>query len=240
MNINVLSIIALVIGLAGFVIALYVIITSSGRFNAIEKNTQNNIDAVNSKINKIQSNTDTNANSLSRGPQGIRGPVGPAGPPGGYYSASGPLINMNNKKVGTPTFGKGEPSIVYLDEKHYSPVQYWFLENKSNGNVVVKNKYTDYCLTANNLGDIYSDICNDSNQSQQFKWGKNMQLMSTQFTNQCIGTKTFSRTNTNSNNNYNFTDLTAKPNSNIGNVEKLSLEACSSSLNPKQTWYVGQ
>ena len=38
---------------------------------------------------------------------------------------------------------------------------------------------------------------------------------------------------------YNYDNLNTIPGSNSGNVEKLKMELCSASLNPKQTWYVG-
>jgi len=148
------------------------------------------------------------------------------------------MINMATKKVCTPTYGKGFSSIVYLDEKHYSPIQYWYLENQSNGTVKVKNKFTNKCLATNNLGDVYNEDCSNNN-NQNFTWGPTMQLASSGFPNQCVSIHEFTRNQNNSNNSYNIATLEAVPNSNVGNVLKLKLEPCSASLNPRQTWYVG-
>lgn len=190
-------------------------------------------DALNSKV--AQSSPIPGSN---RGPQGVRGPVGPPGPPGGYYSASGSLMNMGHKKIATPTFGKGLPALVYLDEKHYSPIQYWYLENNQGGGVKIKNKFTDYCLTVNSTKDVFSDICDNNNANQNFSWDKNMQLRSLALTNHCIDIAPWTRSGVD-NPSFNYDNLNTVPGSNSGNVEKLKMELCSASLNPKQTWYVG-
>jgi len=211
------------------------------KFNRMNEQAQENTRKQNSSIDELSRKLQTMGTSggASRGPQGVRGPPGPQGVPGGFYSASGPILNMATKKVGTPTFGNGFASIVYLDDKRYSPIQYWYLENQSNGTVKVKNKFTAKCLTANNLGDVYSDNCSSDNNSQNFTWGPSMQLSSSSFPNQCVSIQQFERNNNNSNDSYNYDNLQAKPRSNTGTVQKMKLEACSSSLNPNQTWYIG-
>lgn len=209
-------------------------------FKAQQIDTNNNdFDARLKKLEEIKLNSGAAGSALARGPQGVRGPAGPQGPAGGFYTASGPLINMSNKKVATPTSGKGGPSIVYLDDKHYSPIQYWFLENNTDGTVKVRNKFTDYCLTVNNLGDVFSDVCDKTNPNQNFNWQRNMQLSTPSFANQCVAISDFTRSNY-ENNNYNYESLKAENKQATGVAQKLKLEACSASLNPKQTWYVGQ
>jgi len=236
--------IAMGIGVIALVIAFVVMgiaISGQNRLKINEETDDRRSLVVDNRLAKLESlKLDSPNATMARGPPGIRGPQGPAGPPGGFYTASGPLINMSNKKVGTPTFGSAEASIIYLDDKNYSPIQYWFLENQKGGGVKIRNKFSDLCLTANSLGDIYSETCSDTNNNQLFNWGRNMQFQSQSFANQCIGLQDFTRSNSNSNNSYNYNNLEVAPNTNVGTVQKLKLEACSASLNPKQTWYVGQ
>jgi pSer/pThr/pTyr-binding forkhead associated (FHA) protein len=49
----------------------------------------------------------------------------------------------------------------------------------------------------------------------------------------------FSRNSGNSTNNLDPTTGQALSNTNNGNVSRVALDACSSSLNPNQTWFVG-
>lgn len=234
--------IAIIIAVIGLVLGIMslAMMTPKAEYKILNEREFNFEDFARKELAKYANLGDIKGGSMARGPQGVRGPQGPAGPPGGFYSASGPLINMANKKVGTPTFGKGIYSIVYLDDKHYSPIQYWFLENNKDGTVKVRNKYTDQCLTASNLGDVYSDPCRDNDNNQNFKWNSSMQLASQGFANQCISVQDYARNTNNSTNSYNYETLQAQPNSNVGTVQKMKLEACSASLNPKQTWYIGQ
>lgn len=239
---DIFLIISLILGITAVIITIVIVSISATNFTKYDAYMEQ--DLRESKINKrmievLQGKVmNLPAGNIARGPQGVRGPQGPMGPPGGYYTASGPLINMSNGKVGTPTFGKGEPSILYLDEKRYSPIQYWYLENQDGGKIRVRNKFTDMCLTANQLGDAYSDVCTANNNNQLFTWGPSMQLMSSGFNNKCVSVAPFQRDST-TNTSYDYATLQAKQNSNVGNVDKLKLETCSTSLNPKQTWYIG-
>jgi len=239
--------IAIGIGILGAIVGVIAIILVSLKMTEVNtlKASLNQLkvaeDVLRTKYETLNSRIASSPQALpgsTLGPQGPRGPLGPQGPPGGTYAGAGPLVNMSNKKLCTPTYGKGLPALVYMDDKHYSPIQYWFLQNNPNGTVAVKNKYTDYCLTANNLGDIYSDVCNSSDANQQFTWSKSMQLSSSGFNNKCISLSDWNRTNAD-NPSFNYSNLEAKNGSNSGNVQKLKLEACSASLNPKQTWYIG-
>jgi len=222
-----------------FIIAFSIAITLLiGKYSSLKTKMQRDNQENKKLFEEILSNSDTSVASTKIGPQGPAGPQGPSGPPGGFFTAAGPMICMANKQVATPTFGTKEASIVYLDDKHFSPIQYWFLVSNSNGSVSVKNKYTEKCLTTNQLGDIYSDDCSMNN-SQQFNWGKNMQLSSLMNSGQCVTIEDYSRNANNSNNSFNLNTLSVAPGTNNGNVQRLKLSACSSSLNPNQTWYIG-
>lgn len=178
-------------------------------------------------------------NTGTRGLQGPRGPVGPQGPPGMSYSAAGQLLNMATKTVATPTAGKGLESIVYLDNKNNSPLQYWFLENNPDGTVSVKNKYSERCLNTDGGGHVFSDICDNKDNTQKFIWNSQMQLVSRGQNGKCMTIQEFSR---NSGNSQNSLDpLTGKPleNTNNGNVKKILLDTCSNSISPNQTWFIG-
>lgn len=178
-------------------------------------------------------------NTGTRGLQGPRGPVGPQGPPGMSYSAAGQLLNMATKTVATPTAGKGLESIVYLDNKNNSPLQYWFLENNPDGTVSVKNKYSERCLNTDGGGHVFSDICDKDDNTQKFIWNSQMQLVSRGQNGKCMTIQDFSRNTGNSTNNLDPTTGQALSNTNNGNVKRVALDTCSSSINPNQTWFVG-
>ena len=217
------------------VIGLFIMMGSvKGNHYKIVKTVQSNTD----NLNKLYSANNTDAANIKRGPQGVQGVQGPEGRTGGVHAAAGPLMNVGEKKVATPTYGTGESAIVYLDEKQYTPVQYWTLKNNDNGSVSVVNKLTGNCLDTNNLGDVFSSPCNN-NQSQQFMWSPNMQLSSLGQQNKCISMANYGRTAANSNNNYNLQTLQVQRGTNNGNVKRLQLDSCSSSFNPNQTWFVG-
>ena len=220
------------------IVLITVIIILFGKQNNIQKEISKNNQTYLDQFNSLNSKTSVENNLLKMGPQGTQGPQGPQGPPGGTFMASGPIMSMASKKVVTPTFGVNIQAIAYLDDKQYSPIQYWYLENNPNGTVQIKNKFTQKCLNTNNLGDVFNDNCNNQ-QSQQFMWGQNMQLASVGQQGKCITTDSFTRNDSNSTNSYNLSNLTVQNNSNTGTVSRLKLAPCSSSLNPNQTWYVG-
>jgi len=236
-----LPIIAVVLLLFCTCISIYFIITNINNQNAVS-NLGNTTNELRTEIQQAKNDLTSQVQAgLASAKMGLPGPVGqqgPIGPPGGIFASAGPLMCMANQKVATPTFGKGEQSIVYLDTKKYSPIQFWYLENKTNGTVVVKNKFTGKCLTANDLGEIYSDTCTNQ-QNQQFYWNPDMKLSSISKPNYCIALQDFARTSSNSFNSYNFRTLDQANGSATGTVSRLKLDLCSSSLNPNQTWYVG-
>lgn len=233
------------IGLIIFgLMAIVAIIISSIALN--KENSNNNNNYVLKKDfddfkNSMHSTVSSQAQSLSmatRGLQGPRGPSGSQGPPGMSYSAAGQLLNMSTKTVATPTAGKGLQSIIYLDNKNNSPMQYWFLENNPDGSVSVKNKYSDRCLNTDSGNNVFSDVCRDDN-NQKFIWNSQMQLLSQGQNGKCMSIQDFSRNTGNSNNNLDPTTGQPVANTNNGNVKQIALDTCSSSLNPNQTWFVG-
>jgi hypothetical protein len=232
------------IGLIIFgLIAIIAIIVSS---IALNKGNSNNEDYVSKKdFNDFKDSMHTavssqamSLNTGTRGLQGPRGPSGSQGPPGMSYSAAGQLLNMSTKTVATPTAGKGLQSIIYLDNKNNSPMQYWFLENNPDGSVSVKNKYSDRCLNTDGGNNVFSDVCRNDN-NQKFIWNSQMQLLSQGQNGKCMSIQDFSRNTGNSTNNLDPTTGQALTNTNNGNVKRIALDTCSTSLNPNQTWFVG-
>ena len=208
--------------------------TSADAFNDLK----DKFDKFTESVGKVVSTQSQTLNSGTRGLQGPRGPSGPQGPPGMSYSAAGQLLNMAMKTVATPTAGKGLQSIIYLDNKNNSPMQYWFLENNLDGTVSVKNKYSDRCLNTDGGNNVFSDVCRDDN-NQKFVWNSQMQLLSKGQNGKCMSIQDFSRNTGNSTNNLDPTTGQPLANTNNGNVKKVGLDTCSSSLNPNQTWFVG-
>lgn len=223
-----------ILALIGFIIA----IKSDSKNKALSEEIITQQEFNKKQFNDIQSASEVSNANTKIGPQGVQGPIGPAGPPGGTNAGVGPLMCVGEKKIATPTYGKGESAIVYLDNKSYTPVQYWTLKNNPNGTVSIINKLTGLCLQNNNLGDVFSNPCNNSN-DQQFTWLSNMQLQSANLQNHCLAIEPYSRNSGNSNNSYNFQTLEQKKKSNNGTVNRLRLSPCSSSQNLNQTWWVG-
>lgn len=223
-----------ILGFVGF----FITIKHGGNNNSLQSQINTQEETINQIRNEIQSNNNISNASLKMGPQGVQGPIGPQGSPGGVYSGTGPLMCVGQKKVATPTYGVKESAIVYLDDKQHTPVQYWWMKNNDDGTVSIMNKFSGNCLTTNNLGDIFSDVCTN-NPNQKFNWRPNMQLASISQQNQCLGVENYSRNPNNSNNSYNLEDMTVKRGSNNGNVMRLSLKACSASQNLDQTWWIG-
>jgi hypothetical protein len=150
---------------------------------------------------------------------------------------------MATKTVATPTAGRGEQSIVYLDNKNYAPFQYWFLENNPNGNNVrVKNKLTNYCLKTDANNGVFSNICSGdfSDSDELFNWDTNMKLRSIGKNGKCMTIQqNFQRGAGVSNESLDPNTGSAVSGSNKDRVNKIGLEDCSSSINPNQTWFVG-
>ena len=180
------------------------------------------------------------ATNMKRGDQGPPGIQGPPGPTGGVHAGAGPLLCVGQKKVATPTVGTSQYSIIYLDDRRYTPIQYWTLRNNPDGTVSVVNKFTGNCMTTNNLGDVFSDTCRTPVPlTQKFNWGPNMQLSSADKQNFCVTVDNFDMNISNSNNKYDLNNMTEKKNSNSGSVNQLKLKSCSQSQNLDQTWWIG-
>jgi hypothetical protein len=234
-------VIVALIGITGIIIGFIAL----GKSNQSSEITQlkKDFDEFTTSVEKVIVSQAQSLNTGTRGLQGPRGPSGPQGPPGMDYSAAGQLLNMATKTVATPTAGQGEQSIVYLDNKNYAPFQFWFLENTPTKNGVrVKNKLTNFCLKTDDKNNVFSMPCSkdfgDSN--ELFNWNQNMQLKSIGQPEQCMTMQqNFIRGAGVSN--QSLDPLTTKPlpKSNQGNVNRIALETCSSSINPNQTWFVG-
>lgn len=233
---TIMLIIVALISICAGIISI-IAISKSGSSSEINK-LQKNFDEFTTSIQKVVASQAQSLNTGTRGFQGPRGPSGPQGPPGMSYSAAGQLLNMATKTVATPTAGKGLQSIVYLDNKNNSPVQYWFLENNPDGTVSVKNKYSNNCLNTDGGNNVFSDVCKNDN-TQKFVWNSQMQLVSNGQGGKCMTIQEFSRNTGNSTNNLDPMTGQALSNTNNGNVKRVALDTCSSSINPNQTWFVG-
>jgi hypothetical protein len=237
--ITILSIVTVIFGLIaiGAGIIGFIALNKSSSGSELEQ-LKKDFDEFTDSIQKVVVSQAQSLNTGTRGLQGPRGPSGPQGPPGMSYSAAGQLLNMATKTVATPTAGKGLQSIVYLDNKNNSPVQYWFMENNPDGTVSVKNKYSERCLNTDGGNNVFSDVCRNDN-TQKFVWNSQMQLVSSGQNGKCITIQEFTRNTGNSTNNLDPTTGQAMANTNNGNVKKIALDTCSSSINPNQTWFVG-
>jgi hypothetical protein len=238
--ITILIIATVILGLIAITagIIAFVALNKSNSSSDIQQ-LQKNMDEFQTSIEKVVVSQAQALNTGTRGLQGPRGPSGPQGPPGMSYSAAGQLLNMATKTVATPTAGKGQNSIVYLDGKNNSPLQYWFLENNPDGTVSVKNKYSERCLNTDGGGHVFSDICEKDDNKQKFIWNSQMQLVSRGQNGKCMTIQEFTRTTGNSTNSLDMTTGQPIANTNNGNVKKVALDTCSTSINPNQTWFVG-
>jgi hypothetical protein len=230
---------SILIAIAAGIIAFFALNKSSSSSDIDQ--LQKNMDEFQTSIENVVVSQAQALNSGTRGLQGPRGPSGPQGPPGMSYSAAGQLLNMATKTVATPTAGKGPNSIIYLDNKNNSPLQYWFLENNPDGSVRVKNKYSEKCLNSDGGNNVFSEICSKENNKmdEQFIWNSQMQLVSKSQNGKCMTIQEFTRTTENSTNSFDMTTGQPLANTNNGNVKKVALDTCSSSINPNQTWFVG-
>ena len=180
------------------------------------------------------------ATNMKRGDQGPPGIQGPPGPTGGVHAAAGPLLCVGQRKVATPTVGVSDASIIYLDDRRYTPIQYWTLRNNPDGTVSVVNKFTGNCMTTNNSKAVFSDKCkNPVPLNQKFNWGPNMQLSSADIQNFCVSVDSKYPMSNENMNKYDLDNMTEKPDSNKGVVSKLLLKQCGSTNDANQTWWVG-
>jgi hypothetical protein len=180
------------------------------------------------------------ATNMKRGDQGPPGIQGPPGPTGGVHAAAGPLLCVGQKKVATPTVGVSDASIIYLDDRRYTPIQYWTLRNNSDGTVSVVNKFTGNCMTTNNLNAVFSDTCKvPVPLNQKFNWKPNMQLSSVETPNFCVSVDSKFQMSNENMNRYDLDNMTEKSDSNKGTVSKLLLKKCEEVNDVNQTWWVG-
>ena len=225
-----------VLGLVGFIFQM----KSIGDMDRMEKNINNNTTTTTKQTSALRSQQEIAARNMKRGDQGPPGIQGPPGPTGGVHAGAGPLLCVGQKKVATPTVGTSPYSIIYLDNRRYTPIQYWTMKNNPDGTVSVVNKFTGNCMTTDNSDIVYSDPCKDpAPPNQKFIWKPNMQLSSSAKQNYCITVDNFDRNTSNSNNSFNLDDCTEKKESNNGTVTQLKLSQCSDSQNLDQTWWIG-
>ena len=117
----VLSIIGLMalLGLVAFSLQMIndgLVKTIDSRVKAVENK--------NVELSAKQSSADSiAATNMKRGDQGPPGIQGPPGPTGGVHAAAGPLLYVGQRKVATPTTGTSDASIIYLDDRRYTPIQ---------------------------------------------------------------------------------------------------------------------
>jgi len=225
-----------ILGLVAFSIQM----VNDGKMRAMKAQIAESEEKNMDNQNKANSANQIAANNMKRGDQGPPGIQGPPGPTGGVHAGAGPLLCVGQKKVATPTVGTSPYSIIYLDNRRYTPIQYWTMRNNPDGTVSVVNKFTGNCMTTDNLGTVYSDTCrNPVPMNQKFSWGPNMQLSSSAKQNYCVTVDNFSRNTSNSNNSFDLDNLTEKRDSNNGTVSQLKLSPCSASQNLDQTWWIG-
>jgi hypothetical protein len=226
------------LGITAFIIA----IINQGKVGSMDSTLSENKKKCDMDIQQSKSDAQLAATNMKRGSQGPPGIQGPPGPTGGVHAAAGPLLCVGQKKVATPVTGTSPFSIIYLDDRRYTPIQYWTLRNNPDRTVSVVNKFTGNCMTTGtNTKDVYSDRCaNPVPLTQKFNWGPNMQLSSVAQQTQCLSVQNnFAMTNSNSNNKFDLNNMTEKQNSNNGSVAQLKLMECSQSQNLDQTWWVG-
>ena len=217
-------------------------IKSNGEIDKMHTSLSNQTQTNSIESQKIKSDMQISAANMKRGSQGPPGIQGLPGSTGGIHAGVGPLLCVGKKQVATPTTGTSPFSIIYLDERRYTPIQYWTLRNNPDGSVSVVNKFTGNCMTSTtNTADIYSDRCaNPVPLTQKFNWGPNMQLSSVAQNTQCLSVQNdFAMTNSNSNNKFDLNNMTEKQSSNNGSVTQLKLMECSKSQNLDQTWWIG-
>lgn len=212
--------------------------------NGIVKKMDGRVTAVENKNVELtagQNSADSiAATNMKRGDQGPPGIQGPPGPTGGVHAAAGPLLCVGQKKVATPTVGVSDASIIYLDERRYTPIQYWTLRNNPDGTVSVVNKFTGNCMTTNSLNAVYSDTCKIPVPStQKFNWKPNMQLSSVDIPNFCVSVDSKFQMSNENMNRYNLDNMTEEGNTNKGTVSKLLLKKCEEVNDVNQTWWVG-
>ena len=225
------------LGLAAFAMQM----TSKGTLDQMNHKIATQAGETQKLSEKSTSADQIAATNMKRGDQGPPGIQGPPGPTGGVHAGAGPLLCVGQRKVATPTVGKSSVSIIYLDDRRYTPIQYWTMRNNPDGTVSVVNKFTGNCMTTNNLGEVFSDTCQTPVPlTQKFNWGPNMQLSSADRVGYCVAVNSdFKMNDSNSMNKYDLDNMTEKPGSNKGTVSQLNLVQCAPSQDLNQTWWIG-
>ena len=214
---------------------------NDGRVNSLNKKITTQEGEIKDLNAKINSSGSVSATNMKRGDQGPPGIQGPPGPTGGVHAAAGPLLCVGQRKVATPTVGVSDASIIYLDDRRYTPIQYWSLRNNPDGTVSVVNKFTGNCITTNNEKAVFSNKCEDKNVplNQKFNWLPNMQLSSAAMQNFCLSVNSKYPMSNENMNRYDLDNMTEKTDSNKGVVSKLLLKKCGEVNDINQTWWVG-
>ena len=237
--------IIIVLSIIGLMALLGLVAFSLQMINDGKIKTMNNKVAAQEEQNKNLAAKQNSAGSIAatnmkRGDQGPPGIQGPPGPTGGVHAGAGPLLCVGQRKVATPTVGISDASIIYLDDRRYTPIQYWTLRNNPDGTVSVVNKFTGNCMTTNNSNAVFSDKCkNPVPLNQKFNWLPNMQLSSAEIQNFCVSVDSKYPMSNENMNRYDLDNMTEKPDSNKGTVSKLLLKKCEEVNDVNQTWWVG-
>jgi hypothetical protein len=227
--------IAAFLGLIGFIMQQ----KNDGTVKSFDGKINTNTKEIALINEKIESNFSQLASNMKRGDQGPPGIQGPPGPTGGIHAGAGPLLCVGQRKVATPTSGTSNASVIYLDDRRYTPIQYWTLRNNKDNTVSIVNKFTQNCMTYNDNFEIYSDKC-DNIENQKFTWGNNMTLSpSSKFTEQCISVQNKFPLSDMNNNKYNLDDNSIEDKPASGEVTKLLLKKCSTNYDANQTWWIG-
>ena len=228
--------IAALLGIIGFIMQQ----KNDGTVKNFDGKIQTNTEEINNLKIKIESNFSQLASNMKRGDQGPPGIQGPPGPTGGIHAGAGPLLCVGQRKVATPTAGTSDASIIYLDDRRYTPIQYWTLRNNNDKTVSIVNKFTQKCMSYNDKLEIFSDICKNI-ENQKFTWGDNMTLSpSSKFTDQCISVQDKFQLSSMNNNRYNLDNNKEEDSDkNKGEVTKLLLKKCSTNYDANQTWWIG-
>ena len=122
------------------------------------------------------------------GPQGPRGPAGPEGKTGGNFSFAGFIRNVANpadsnnvSMVLDRTYGTGDNSKLYLNERNNLSNQMW----KLNTDNTLTNQYGS-CLSTSGKGDVYMENCDATNIKMQWSYNKDGQIVSQNTGTDCL------------------------------------------------------
>jgi hypothetical protein len=95
-------------------------------------------------------------------------------------------------------------------------------------------------MTTNNKDAVFSDKCRiPVPLNQKFNWLPNMQLSSADKQDFCVSVESKYPMSNENMNKYDLDNMTEKPDSNKGVVDKLLLKKCGEVNDINQTWWVG-